>query len=652
MIRPSGTRLAVALLLAVLASSATARERSEIPEQYRWKLTDLYPSDEAWAKAEKDVRARIPELAKYRGHLGESAASLRKALDTVFSIDRELQQVASYAMASSDVDTRAARPREMRQTAEQLAVDFGAASSWIRPEILKLDAAKVRGFFDKDKGLAPYRFFVEDILRWKPHTLSRQEEHLLAEAGNLSEAGANAFLILENADLPYPTVKTSDGKEIRLDNAGFTLARASPVREDRDQAFSGYFGAVKEFQRTFGTTLYSTVKAHIFFKTARRFGSSLEASLFENNIPTAVYRQLIKDVHRSLPTFHRYLKLRQRMIGVDQLRYQDLYVPMVPKLELQFTPEQAQDVVAEAVAPLGKRYQDDLRKAFEKGWTDYLPSTGKRSGAYSINSGVYGLHPFQLLNFNGRYEDVYTLAHESGHSMHTWLAMNRQPYATYQYPTFVAEVASTLNEHLLSQDLLARAKDDQTRLALLGASLDRLRSTLFRQTQFAEFELAIHEMAERGETLTAENMSALYLKITRDYYGHDQGVCKVDDLIASEWAFIPHFYRGFYVYQYATSMVASMAFAKRIEAEIPRGETKARDAYLAVLGAGGSDYPIDILKRGGVDMTTSAPFDAAIAEMNAVMDQMEKIQARQPAPAAPGAPAAPTAPSTAAPKSP
>ena len=650
MIGPSARRFAVALLLGVLASTATARERSEIPEKYRWKLGDLYPSDEAWAKAKKAVEARIPELAKYRGHLGDSSASFRKALDTLFSIDRELQQVSTFAMASADVDTRTAKPREMRQSAEQLAVDFDAASSWIRPELLKLDAKKVRGFLAKDKGLAPYRFYVEDILRWKPHTLSGPEEKLLAETGSLTDAGVNAYGILTNADLPYPTIKLSTDKDVRLDQAGFEVQRTSTVRDDRDKAFSAYFGAVKEFQRTTGTTLYSTVKAHIFSRKARHFDSSLDASLFQSNIPTTVYRQLVKDVRRSLPTFHRYLKLRQKMIGVDEMRYQDLYVPMVPKVELSYTPEEAEAITLGAVAPLGKTYQDGLRKAFEAGWTDFLPSTGKRSGAYSINSGVYGIHPFQLLNFNGRFEDVSTLAHESGHSMHTWLAMSHQPYSTYQYPTFIAEIASTLNEILLSHDMLRRAKDDSTRLYMLGAYLDRLRGTLFRQTQFAEFELAIHEMAERGETLTAENMSALYLKITRDYYGHAQGVCRVDDLIATEWANIPHFYYNFYVFQYATSMVASTAFAKRIEAESPTGQTKARDAYLGLLSAGGSDYPIDLLKKAGVDMTTSAPFDAAIAEMNSVMDEMERVLARQPAPAAPSTP--PAAPAQPAPKSP
>jgi oligoendopeptidase F len=300
----------------------------------------------------------------------------------------------------------------------------------------------------------------------------------------------------------------------------------------------------------------------------------------------------------------------------------------VAKVDMTFSPEEARDITLRALAPLGPEYVAALRRGFESRWTDYLPSTGKRSGAYS--TGVYGVHPYQLLNFNGKYEDLSTLAHESGHSMHTWLAYSTQPFSTADYPIFVAEVASTLNENLLFHDMLARASDDPTRLSLLGGYLERLRQTVFRQAQFAEFELAFHEMAEKGETLTGENLSELYLRITRDYYGHDKGVCRVDDLIAAEWAYIPHFHLDFYVYQYATSMVASTALAKGIRDEAARGETRRRDAYLKLLRAGGSRYPIDLLRDAGVDMTTSAPFDAAIAEMSATMDEMERILARQP----------------------
>jgi oligoendopeptidase F len=316
------------------------------------------------------------------------------------------------------------------------------------------------------------------------------------------------------------------------------------------------------------------------------------------------------------------------MLGLPDLRYQDLYVPLVAKVNLTFGPDEARAITLEALAPLGKEYVAALRKGFESRWTDYLPTTGKRSGAYS--TGVYGVHPYQLLNFNGQYEDLTTLAHESGHSMHTFLADASQPYPTHSYPIFVAEVASTLNENLLLHHMLSRARDDATRLALLGNYLDGVRTTLFRQTLFAEFELAIHEMAERGEPLTGEGLSALYLKLVREYYGHDQGICRVDDLMGVEWAYIPHFYYDFYVYQYATSLVASTSLARAIRDETAHGKTAARDRYLAMLRAGGSRYPVDLLKAAGVDPTTPAPFGAAMAEMNQVMDEMEKILARRP----------------------
>jgi oligoendopeptidase F len=370
------------------------------------------------------------------------------------------------------------------------------------------------------------------------------------------------------------------------------------------------------------------VKADLFDTRVHRFGSALEAALFPNNIPTAVYKQLLADVHRGLPTLHRYLKLRQRMLGLPALRYQDLYVPLVGKVDLSFTPEQAMAITLEAVKPLGDEYVAAMKKGFESRWTDFLPTTGKRTGAYS--TGVWGVHPYQLLNFNGKYEDLTTLAHEAGHSLHTYLADTHQPSATAGYPTFVAEVASTLNENLLLHHMLARAKDDGTRLTLLGNYLEGTRTTIFRQALFAEFELAIHELAEKGEALTGEKLSALYLKLVREYYGHDRGICRVDPVVEMEWAYIPHFYRDFYVFQYATSMVNSTALAKAIRADEAKGRHAARDRYLAMLKAGGSRFPVDLLREAGVDPTTSAPFDATLAQMNEVMDEMEKILARQP----------------------
>lgn len=620
-------------IICMTTASLDAAERKDVPDKYRWNLADLYPSDADWTKAKDALGKRVPEMATFKGRLGKSSKDLLAALQTMFDLELALSRLAVYASSLSDEDVRAARPREMKQAAEELATAFSAASSWVRPEILTIDAAKLKKWMAQEKKLAPYRVFLEETLRRKPHTLGVAEERVAAEAGDLERAGGEVHGVLSNADLPYPTVKLSTGESVRLDASAYTLHRQAQSRADRDKVFTAFFGALKTYERTMGATLAAGVKAHLFEKRVRHFDTALEAALFQDNIPTAVYKQLLADVHRSLPTLHRYLTLRKKMLGLDTLRYQDLYVPLVASIDMHFKPDEAREITLEALAPLGKAYTDALHKGFDSRWTDYLPSTGKRSGAYS--TGVYGVHPYQLLNFNGRYEDLTTLAHESGHSMHTFLSYAGQPYPTADYPIFVAEVASTFNENLLIHFMLDRAKDDATRLFLLGTLLDGLRTTLFRQTQFADFELAFHEQAERGEPLTGENLSQLYLKMTREYYGHDKKVCQVDDLLAIEWAYVPHFYYDFYVYQYATSMVASTSLARAVREEAKTGKTARRDAYLKMLSSGSSKYAIDLLKDAGVDMTTSAPFDAAIAEMNGTMDEMEKILARQPKPAPP-----------------
>jgi oligoendopeptidase F len=618
-------------IIVMTAATAGAGERKDVPDQYKWNLADLYPSEATWTKAKDALAKRVPELAKFKGRLGKSPKELLAALTAMFDIDLELSRLSVYAHGLSDEDVRAARPREMKQAAEELVTAYAAASSWVRPELLAMDPAKLRKWIAQEKKLAPYRVFLEETLRRKPHTLGAAEERVAAEAGELERSGSEVHGVLSNADLPYPTIKLSTGESVRLDAAAFTLHRQARARADRDKVFASFFGALKTYERTMGATLASAVKAHMFEKRVRHFDTALGAALFQDNIPTIVYKQLLADVNRSLPTLHRYLALRKRMLGLDTLRYQDLYVPLVESVDMRFQPDEARALTLDALAPLGKEYTEALRKGFGSRWTDYLPSPGKRAGAYS--TGVYGVHPYQLLNFNGRYEDLTTLAHEVGHSMHTYLSHGAQPYPTADYPIFVAEVASTFNENLLIHFMLGRAKDDATRLFLLGTLLDGLRTTLFRQTQFAEFELAFHEQAERGEPLTGENLSKLYLEIARKYYGHEKKVCQVDDLLAIEWAYVPHFYYNFYVYQYATSMVASTSLARAVRTDLAAGKTARRDAYLKMLSSGSSKYAIDLLKDAGVDMTTSAPFDAAIAEMNGTMDEMEKILARQPKPA-------------------
>jgi oligoendopeptidase F len=502
------------LLLLGLALPAAARERSEIPEALTWNLADLYPSEADWVKAADGLPAAIAGLERYRGHLGDSADALARALDARAAVELTLSRITVYAESRSNEDTRAARPRELVQTAQRLAVDLATAVSWMQPELLSIDPARVRGFVAAEPRLKPWKVFLEDSLRWKPHTLSAGEERLMAQANDLENAGQTIYGILKDADLPWPTIALASGEKVRVDPGSFGLHRASAVPADRNAAFSAFFGAIQGYQRTFGATLDAQVKGHLYVARNRKFGSALESSLFRNNVPTAVYTQLLSDVRRSLPTLHRYLKLRQRMLGLPALRYQDLYAPLVARVDLTFTPESAKALTLEAFAPLGKSYVAALQQGYASRWTDFLPSTGKRAGAYS--TGVYGVHPYQLLNFNGQYEDLSTLAHESGHSMHTFLASQAQPQPTADYPIFVAEVASTLNEALLLDKMVAGAKDDATRVSLLGSRLESLRQTLFRQAQFADFELKVHQAAEKGEPVTGEALTALYLKIVRE----------------------------------------------------------------------------------------------------------------------------------------
>ena len=613
-----------AALLAVATGTGFATERSEVPVQYRWDLTALFKNEAAWTRNREDLQRRVPTVSRFKGRLGASSDTLALALETLMGLSKDLSRLSTYASQSADEDTRDSHHAEMRDAAQRLRVELGASSSYVRPELLALGAAKIRDFAATNPRLKDYRQYLDDLMRYAPHTLSADEEKLAAQAGRMTNAGSTIRDLFNDAELPYPTIKLSTGESVRLDDAAYTQFRQSKVRADRDSVFRAFWRAHRQFEGTFGATLNAQLQAHVFDRDVHHYKSCVENALFSDNIPPRVYTQLLDDVHANLPTLFRYLRLKQNMLKLKDLRYEDLYAPMVANVEMKYTPEQAMAIVLESVAPLGKAYVDTLKHGFESRWIDWMPTTGKNSGAYS--TGAYGVHPYQLQNFTGLYDEVGTLAHESGHSMHTDLADSHQPYVTHDYATFVAEVASTLNENLLFHRMLDHTQDKATRLYLLGSYLDNLRGTLFRQTMFGEFELRSHELAEKGEGLSGASLSKLNLDITRKYYGHDLGVCKVDELYGVEWTYVPHFFYNFYVYQYATSIVASTALANGIrqEATLHKG-TARRDAYLKMLAAGSSKYPIDLLKEAGVDMTTSAPFLASIKEMNAVMDEMDKL---------------------------
>jgi oligoendopeptidase F len=615
---------AIALLGMTLVGLAQERDREKIPDKYKWNLADLYPTEAAWRAAKDKLAAEIPALGQYRGKLMSSARVLGDALEAMSRLDKEIARAFVYASMLADQDTRDSMHQGMRQEMVQLSTAFNSETAFIEPEILRADKAALEKFITAEPRLKVYRMYLDDILRRAPHTLSESEEKILANAGPLAGSPSNIFNILSNADFPYPTVSLSDGRSVKLDQAAFNDLRALPNRADREKVMSAFFQSLGSFGRTYGTTLNAEAQKLLFFAKTRKYPSSLELSLDGPNVPTSVYARLIEGVNRNLPAFHRYLRLRTRMLGIDQLHYYDLYAPLVGSVNLHYTPEEAQQHVLAAVAPLGPEYASILRRAFNERWIDLLPATGKRSGAYS-NGGAYDVHPYMLINFNGKYTDVSTLAHELGHTMQSYFSNKAQPYPLASYQLFVAEVASTFNESLLIDYMLRNIKDDDARLSLLGNYLENIKGTLFRQTQFAEFEQRMHEMAQKGQPVVADTLAKLYMDITRKYYGHDQGVCVVDDYIAHEWSFVPHFYRDFYVYQYATSFAASEALAEKVKSGDPAAITR----YLAFLSAGGSKYPIDLLKDAGVDMTTDEPLELTVRAMNRVMDEMERLLAKK-----------------------
>ena len=631
MMRPMSRLLVLAMALAAvtLQGAAQERDRSDIPDRYTWNLADIYPSIEAWRAAKNRLQAELPGLRRFEGTLA-SASVLADALDMLFGLDKELSRVYVYSSMLADQDTRDATHQGMDQEMVQVAAEFGAQASYIEPEILRFEAGTVERFLADEPRLGIYRVYLEDIARRAPHTLSPSEEKILADAGPLAGSPSAIYNILANADFPYPTVRLSDGNEVQINQANFAAYRGSANRQDRQTVMSAFFEGLGAFRRTFGTTMNGSVQKLRFLATSRRYPTSLELSLNDANIPVSVYTRLIDGVNDNLPSFHRYLRLRKRMMGLDDLHYYDLYAPLVDSVNLRYSPEDARDHVLAAVAPLGNPYVSVVTRAFEERWIDLFPSPGKRSGAYS-NGGAYDVHPYMLINYNGRYDDVSTLAHELGHTMQSYYSNETQPYPTADYPIFVAEVASTFNESLLIDHMLDTIADDDVRLSLLGNYLEGIKGTVFRQTQFAEFELRMHEVAQAGHAITGDALAKLYLDITRKYYGHDEGVCIVDDYVAHEWSYIPHFYRDFYVFQYATSFTASQALAQKVKT----GDPGAIERYLTFLSAGGSKYPIDLLEDAGVDMTTDEPLDLTMREMNRVMDEMEKLLARRPAAAQP-----------------
>ena len=617
-------RLAVAVLAVLLVGTALwAKERAEIDDQFKWNVTDLFASIDVFKQEKDAIVVKAEKLATYRGKLGESAPTLKEALDTYYDLERDMRRLEAYTSRLADQDARVAEFKGYKSQIETVRTKLNEAASFIDPETLAMDRARLESFLTDGPTLAQYVFPIRETLRKQRHILSDKEERILAAAGDIADAGYNTYNLFTNADLPYPTVSLMNDERVKMTYANFDTVRRSLVPENRRIAFQAVFGLYDSYKRTIAEMLYSQLKTYRFYATMRGYNSTLEMALDDDAIPTAIYHSLVEAAHQNLPTFHRYLKLKARALGQTELDYTDMYVPFAQEVEFPVPYGEAQDLLLSALAPLGEKYVATLRDAFANGWIDVYPNEGKDSGAYA-SGWAYDVHPYVLMNYTDNYYSALTLAHEMGHALHSFNSNAAQPFAISYYSTFTAEVASTLNENLVNDMLLRQyADNDDVRLFLLGNFLDgTLKGTFFRQIHFAEFELMMHRRVAAGESLTGEALSEMFLKLTRQYYGHDQGIVRVPELIGAEWSVVPHFYYNFYVYQYATSIAAASLIAQRII----DGEPGALDAYFAnLLTAGGSDHPVDLLTRAGADMTEPEAYRALIERANRYMDEVEII---------------------------
>lgn len=604
-------------MLASLSFSAIAVEKT-VDKKDTWGIDHIFATPALWQSAKQSLETDLSKITLCKGKLGESAQTLASCLETLFNLRQRYSEILAYATLSADTDLRNGKNTQRQQAASLLGTKMSQASSFVNPELLGVGQAKLKAFMTREHKLKPFNQFIKNVNRQGPHTLSTQGENILAAAGNVTGAPASIYSTLANADLPWPTLNL-DGNDVRLDQSAFSKYRSHADRKVRKQVFDRFFGTLDNYKRTMGAILNTNVNGDYFNAQARNYDSSLSSAIAATNVPAGVYHALVKTTRENLSTFHRYLKLRGRILKIDDLQYYDIYTPLV-KGEKHFTIEQGKELTLKSTRQLGEEYSAGLLKGFDERWMDVYPSQGKRAGAY-MNGTVYSKHPFVLMNYNDDYYSVSTLTHEWGHALHSYLSNKNQPYPTAEYPVFVAEVASTFNQALLLDYMLKNSTSDEDKLFYLDGALEEIRGTYIRQTMFAEFELAIHEAVENGKPLTADTLNEMFLSLVRLYHGHDKGVMNVDELYGVEWAYVPHFYYNFYVYQYATSIAAASLLADEVLSKKPG----ALDKYLALLKAGGSDYAYELLKKSGVDMATSAPYEATFKRMNYIMDEIETI---------------------------
>lgn len=591
-------------------------KRSEVKEEYTWDVSAMYASKAAWEADLKEVVKIVSDLAKLEGSVMASAEKLLTALELGARAEQKIDLAFNYAERLFDQDQKNTEHQAMSQKMYGVVTDYQSRTAFVVPEILAADKATLAQYFAEKKELELYRGLVDEILRTKEHVLSAEMEKLVAMTGEMAQTPEQVYSIINNADLIYPEIDDENGEKVRLSHGNFVPFEESGDRRVRQDAFEAFYSIYKQFAGTIAGLYNGQVKQQIFYAKARNYASTLEAAVDANNVPSKVYRNLVETVNANMDKMHRYVKLRKKCLGVDELHMYDVYTPMIADAAKKVSYDEAKETVLKALAPLGEDYVATVKEGFENRWIDVYENEGKRSGAYS--AGAFGTHPYVLLNYNDTLDNMFTLAHEMGHAMHSWYSNANQPYIYSQYKIFVAEVASTCNEILLMEYLLANTTDKKERAYLLNHYLDSFKGTVYRQTMFAEFEMKSNQMAEAGESLNAENLCKLYYGLNQKYFGEDM---VSDPQIAYEWARIPHFYYNFYVYQYATSFSAAVAIAHGILEE----GAPAVERYKKFLSGGCSMSPVDLLKQVGINMEEPKPIQDALDVFGKVLDEIETL---------------------------
>lgn len=592
--------------------------REALPEALTWDLTTIFPDDAAFDQAFEDVKVAVKEVAGYQGTLHKGATTFLQALEGILAVYRQLETLYVYSHLKNDQDTGNTQYQGLYARASSLLAEASEALAWFEPELLTLSDEQIAAYFEEAPKLTEYRHYIQQMLGNRPHTLPAEQEALLAGAGEIFGAASNTFAVLNNADLVFPVITDSQGEQIQLSHGVYGQLMESTDRTVRQAAYQGLYQVYEQFRNTFAQTLSTNVKTHNYRAKVRHFDSARAAALSGNHIPESVYDTLVAVVNQNLPLLHRYVALRKRLLGLEELHMYDMYTPLVGEAPIQYTYEEAVAKAKEALTPLGDEYQEVVAEAFSSRWIDVVENKGKRSGAYS--SGAYDTAPYILLNWHDTLDQLFTLVHEMGHSVHSYFTRNNQPYVYGDYSIFLAEIASTTNENILTEYLLETEKDPLVRAYVLNHYLDGFKGTIFRQTQFAEFEHFIHEEDAAGVPLTAEYLSENYGKLNAKYYGD---AVTYDDEIKLEWSRIPHFYYNYYVFQYATGFSAASALSKKILAEEPQ----ALENYLNYLKAGSSDYPIEVMKKAGVDMTKPDYLEEAMKVFATRLDELEALLA-------------------------